>query len=248
LSQSGRTLNSESDNSPASSTAAARAAVEAYPGASGRAYHEVKRGVHPAALKWIQAMRAEKFRPHVAPNHLVLEFGVGAGWNLAMLPCRRRIGCDAAEFLAPELERMGIEFVPELAAVPASSVDVVLCHHALEHVLHPARTLMDLQRVLVPGGKLVLHVPWERERRYARYRPDEPNHHLHGWCAQTLGHLATVVGWKVESVTTRRYGYDRFAANLAHRLHLGGAGFRALRSGLIALRPLREVELIARRA
>ena len=172
---------------------------------------------------------------------------MGAGWNLAALRCARRVGCDAAEFLAPDLHRLGIEFFPDTAPLGEGIADVVLCHHALEHVLHPAQVLGELQRILKPSGKLLLHVPWEREARYARHQADEPNHHLHGWNAQTLGNLVSVLGWRVEDVRTRRYGYDRFAATLAIRLRLGAGGFRAIRSLLVALRPLREVELVARR-
>ncbi len=224
-----------------------RLAARAYQGEAGRAYHEGKRGVPAPALAWIHALRAAKFQTHVAPTDTVFEFGPGAGWNLAALRCARRVGCDAADFLAPTLLALGIEFVADAAAFPDASADVVLCHHALEHVLHPATTLSDLRRILKPGGLLLVHVPWEREARYARYRPDDPNHHLHGWNAQTLGNLATVLGWRIESLAVRRYGYDRFAATLAHRFRLGPNGFRLLRALLLAVRPLREVELVARK-
>lgn len=222
-------------------------ATDAYQGAAGRAYHEVKRGVPSRALPWVHALRAAKFAPHVGPEDTVFEFGAGAGWNLARLRCARRIGCDAADFLAPDLARLGVEFVSDTAQVASDTADVVICHHALEHVLHPAEVLGELRRVSKPGGKLVLHVPWERESRYGRFRADEPNHHLHGWSAQTLGNFVAVLGWHIEQVRTRRYGYDRFAAALALRVGLGVVGFRAVRSLLIALRPLREVELVARR-
>jgi hypothetical protein len=107
--------------------------------------------------------------------------------------------------------------------------------------------LRQLARILKPSGKLILHVPWERERRYSHYRADEPNHHLFNWNAQNVGNLASVLGYQIESVSIRRYGYDRFAANLAVRLCLGQRGFRLIRACLIALRPLREVELVAHR-
>ena len=125
---------------------------------------------------------------------------------------------------------------------------VAICHHTLEHLLAPAEALLQLARILKPQGKLVLHVPWERERRYARHRADEPNHHLYDWNAQNLGNLVTVLKFRIQSVVVRRYGYDRFAANLAARLRAGERGFRIIRAGMIALRPLREVELIATHA
>lgn len=219
-------------------------AARLYHGASGLEYHERKRALRPEALGWVMALRAEKFQPHVRARDVVFELGVGSGWNLGRLRCARRIGCDTAEFLAERVAALGIEFVREMSAVPEACADVALCHQTLEHLLDPAEALRQLARVLKPGGRLILHVPWERERRYFHYDPNEPNHHLYTWNAQTLGNLATVLGFRVEAVAARRYGYDRFAANLAARLRAGAAGFRLLRACLVASRPLWEIELI----
>jgi SAM-dependent methyltransferase len=223
----------------------ADAASRQYTGVAGREYHEGKRALAPGALGWVMELRAEKFQFQVQPEDVVFELGVGAGWNLGKLRCGRRIGSDAADFLAGPVRAKGIRFVSRSQEVTDASVDVALCHHALEHLLEPVAALRELQRLLKPGGKLLLHVPWERETRYARYRSAEPNHHLYTWNAQTLGNLISLVGFEVEQVGVRRYGYDRFAANLAVKLRLGATGFRLLRAMLIALRPLREVELLA---
>jgi SAM-dependent methyltransferase len=218
-----------------------------YRGASGVAYHEDKRALAPGALEWVQKLRAEKFQAWIRETDTVFELGVGGGWNLAQLRCARRIGCDAADFLADRLRALGIEFHARMNDVPDGSADVVLCHQTLEHLLEPVAALRELARIVRPGGRLILHVPWEVERRYAHFDPQEPNHHLYHWNAQNLGNLVTVLGWKIERLTVRRYGYDRFAANLALRLRAGESAFRALRSVLIALRPFREVELIGHR-
>ena len=75
-----------------------------------------------------------------------------------------------------------------------------------------------------------------------------PKGHAAVFAARTYSRvMQRVLGWKIEAVRVRRYGYDRFAANLAARLRLGETGFRLLRAGMIALRPLREIELVARR-
>ena len=222
-------------------------ATRLYHGSSGHAYHEDKRGLRPECLPWLMALRAEKFQRHVRPDDVVFELGVGSGWNLGRLRCARRIGCDTSDFLAERVKALEIEFVTDIASVPDASAHVAICHQTLEHLLEPATALRQLARVLKPQGKLILHVPWERERRYARYLATEPNHHLYNWNAQNLGNLVSVLGYRIEAVGVRRYGYDRFAANLALRLRAGESGFRALRACLVALRPLREVELIARR-
>lgn len=219
-----------------------------YRGEQGKAYHDGKRALRPEALPWVMALRAGKFQKHVSRTDTVFEYGVGSGWNLGKLECSRKIGYDTATFLRERVQAVGVEFVEDTAKVPSEDIDVAICHQTLEHVLEPAACLAEFARILKPNGKLIVHVPWERERRYVRYDPAEPNHHLYTWNAQTLGNLLTVTGFMVDSIAVRRYGWDRFAANTASRLRLGEHGFRLLRRLMVSLRPLLEVEAAARKA
>jgi len=222
------------------------AAESAYLGASGSAYHEGKRSVPPEALPWILRSRAELFQPWIRDSDAVFEFGCGFGWNLAGLRCAARAGHDISEGLRPEVEAAGAAFISRTDTLESASFDVAIAHHSLEHVPEPRRTLFELGRILKPDGLLLLAVPWERERRYTRFDPGEPNHHLFSWNAQTLGNLVAVSGFRVESAGVRSYGYDRRAALIAVRWRLGAAGFHTVRSALRALRPLREVVIRAR--
>lgn len=218
-----------------------------YRQAAGRAYHEGKRSLNPRGLEWVLRLRAEKFQRWVAETDVVFELGTGAGWNLGQLRCARRIGSDPAEFLAERVRSLGIEFVSDSTALPDETAQVALCHHVLEHVVNPAAALNELRRILRPGGRLIVHVPWEVERSYSRFRRDEPNYHLFTWNPQNLGNFLSVLGWNVQEARVRSYGYDRFAANAAVRWHLGERGFRLLRRFLMILRPLREAEVVAQR-
>ena len=67
-----------------------------YQGERGQRYHVDKRSVPEVAVPWVSRLRAEKFRPHISPGNVVLEFGVGFGWNLASLVCAKKIGIDVA--------------------------------------------------------------------------------------------------------------------------------------------------------
>jgi SAM-dependent methyltransferase len=216
-----------------------------YRGEAGCSYQLHKRGIPESALPWVARLRAEKLAPQVRPADVVLEYGAGLGWNLAALPCRRKIGFDVADFLAPTLHGLGIEFVTETKSIPDGSMDVVLCHHTLEHVSDPPAALLEMFRLLAPTGKLLLFVPLEREAKYHKFVVDEPNHHLYSWNTQSLGNLVQETGFQVTEAGTGRFGYSRFAAAWAARLHLGETGFRCLRRLLHVFKPMKEVRITA---
>ena len=216
-----------------------------YRGDAGRRYQEFKRGLPEQAIPWVAALRARKFAPLVGADDVVLEYGVGSGWNLAALNCRRKIGFDVADFLEPSLRALGIEFVANTRVLPEAFADVVICHHTLEHVLHPPDVLEEIRRLLKPAGRLPLYVPFEREGRYEHFRPAEPNHHLYSWNVQTLGNLVEEAGFQVSRAGIGEFGYSRFAADWAAKLRLGEAGFRGLRRLLHLVRPAFEVRIIA---
>src|SRR5258708_7186674 len=181
-----------------------------YTGDAGRNYHESKRAIPAAAFPWVARLRAEKIAPCVTERDVVLEYGVGFGWNLAELKCQRKIGFDVAEFLAPSLRERGIEFVKETGSIPAASIDVVICHHTLEHVLHPAEMLTEIRRLLRAQGKLLIFVPFEKERRYRSFNFTEPNHHLYSWHVQTLGNLIEAMDFTLLDVRVLRLDNDLY--------------------------------------
>jgi SAM-dependent methyltransferase len=218
-----------------------------YCGEAGRRYQNEKRAVPDRAIPWVARLRAEKFQPLVRPTDTVVEFGVGLGWNLAALQCARRIGTDLEDFLPLDLKRAGIEFQKSSSDLPAGFADAVICHHVLEHLENPPEMLREARRILKPGGLAFISVPYEREARYRRYNPAEPNHHLYSWNVQTLGNIVVTQELTVVEARLAEFGYDRFAANMALRIHLGESGFRAIRRIAHLLRPGREVRIIARK-
>ncbi len=216
-----------------------------YRGDAGRRYHLSKRGIPDEALPWVARLRSRKFAPFVRSGDVVLEYGVGSGWNLADLACQRKIGFDVADFLEPSLRALGIEFVAETRSLLDAAADVVLCHHTLEHLLQPADALKEMRRLLKPEGRLLLYVPFERQRGCDQFDRDEPNHHLYSWNVQTLGNLVEETGFKTTEAGLGEFGYSRFAAAWAVKLRLGEGGFRCLRKLLHVIRPAYEVRLIA---
>ncbi len=59
-------------------------------------------------------------------------------------------------------------------SLPASSVDVVLTPHVLEHVPDTGRALAELYRVLAPGGSVILMIPMPQG---ITAPPKEPEYH-----------------------------------------------------------------------
>ncbi len=216
-----------------------------YRGEAGRRYQQYKRGIPDSALPWVARLRAEKISPFVRSTDVVLEYGVGLGWNLAGLKCRRKIGFDVADFLEPSVRALGIEYMAETKSIADGTMDVVLCHHTLEHVLDPPAVLGEIRRLLAPAGKLLLFVPLEREGKYNRFIPGEPNHHLYSWNTQTLGNLVQELGFEVAEAGAGEFGYSRFAAVWASKLRLGENGFRCLRRLLHVVKPACEVRIVA---
>ena len=216
-----------------------------YTGEAGQQYHLGKRSLPPNAVPWVARLRAAKIQPYIQPTDTVFEYGAGFGWNLLNLRCSRRLAYDISEHAASDDKTL--EWTRDLATVPNESVNVVICHHALEHVLKPSEALEEMRRLLHPNGQLLLYVPFEKERRYRHFNPTEPNHHLYSWNVQTLGNLVSECQFQVESAEVGEFGYDRFAANLATKLKLGESGFRLIRRIAHLLKPASEVRVIARR-
>ncbi len=220
-------------------------AEEIYSGPGSAEYHIEKRSIAPQALPWLYELRAKKFRKYIPNDAIVFEYGVGYGWNLARLDCRRKIGCDVSPLLEAEVKKLGIEFVYDPKEIPDASADVVICHHTLEHVASPENVLRQIHRILKSEGKLLLFVPYEKEKRYRRFDRAEPNHHLFSWNVQALGNLAENCGFNVIEAGIQKFRFDRFATRAALKLHLGRTGYFLIRSLALLIAPGYEVRLIA---
>jgi SAM-dependent methyltransferase len=219
-----------------------------YIGQTGTAYHQGKRAVPNEAVPWISRLRAQKIQAYVSDQSEVFEFGAGFGWNLAQLKCARKAATDLEPSLREVVEPLGIEFFPDTVALSDRSFDVVLCHHMLEHAISPPAILREIRRLLRPGGKLLLYVPWEREAKYRTFDPSEPNHHLYSWNVQTMGNLLSETGFKVQEGKVVKFGYDRFAAMCSLKARAGEPGFHLIRSTLLLLKPAYEVFVLAQSA
>lgn len=88
---------------------------------------------------------------------------------------RRYIGCD---WSATPHSLRHVDLLADAARLPFpdATFDTVLCTELLEHVLDPVRCVLEVRRVLRPGGTLILTTPFfywvhEAPHDYYRYTP-----------------------------------------------------------------------------
>jgi SAM-dependent methyltransferase len=104
------------------------------------------------------------------------------------------------------------DILADLHALPVgdSTFDFVLCTEVLEHVNDPFRVLSELQRVLRPGGQLLLTTPFvlelhEEPYDFFRYTPDAL-YVLVGSAGLHVDRVAPLTGWWSTLAQTLRHG------------------------------------------
>jgi len=147
------------------------------------------------------------FRRHTKPEDTVLDFGCNDGLFLSCLEAKRRIGIEVNPAARAQLVSSDIEVHEDISAVPDEIIDVALSNHCLEHTLAPLETLTQIRRVLRPGGKLVLVLPFDdwRSPIHRNWRPNDPDNHLFTWTPMNIGNLLTEAGFSVEESKHTQY-------------------------------------------
>ena len=123
-----------------------------------------------ASAEWKQALIDEVLLPHVPASSAVLEIGAGGGrWSEVLRTRARELTLvDVTPHVLEVLgERFGgdprvrlvLSHGADLPGVPDRSIDVVWSFDVFVHVapLDQAAYLTEIARVLVPGGRAVIH-------------------------------------------------------------------------------------------
>jgi len=160
----------------------------------------------PAALGLNRAI-AQSIRRHATGK--ALDAGCG------VMPFRALFETLSVEYHSLDIEERveGVDFVGDLEDVgflASSSYDTVLCSEVLEHIPNPERAVAELSRLLRPGGKLILSVPFlsrlhEEPHDYARYtihglRAMMGRHGLHIIESTVTGSLFSFLGHQVSTI------------------------------------------------
>lgn len=149
--------------------------------------------------EWRFSGRADciKFAPFIGEGDRVLDFGCRGGNLLANLACGERLGIEGEQRSRRECRETGVNVVATIDDVPDAWADVLISHHALEHVAAPYEALIKLRRKVRPGGKAIFVVPCESV--HMPYDPQDPHCHLFTWNALNLANLFKVAGYRVLS-------------------------------------------------
>lgn len=142
-----------------------------------------------------------KFNKSINKHSTVIDFGCGGGYVLNALSCKNRIGIEPNLGAIETLSQFNIRHfkspVEALATLGGDIADVIISNHALEHTLNPLDEIIELKKLLKPGGIAHFIVPCESVNM--SYNPLNVDHHLYTWSPMNLGNLFSEAGYVVES-------------------------------------------------
>lgn len=187
-------------------------------------YYDYTDAWDEARVAWEIKIRRRAFRKQFAQlgqyvsGRRLLDIGAGAGFL-----CRNAMdaGWEAQGIeVSPKAMRIGREFLQvnylQMEDVPEESVDVITCHHVLEHLERPAEFIQSLSRKLKPGGVIAVHIPHreplsylirnkldqlrkkEAERLCALYVPE----HISGFTPEALENAFHLFGFETLMLKT----------------------------------------------
>lgn len=123
-----------------------------------------------------RALRREIVCMAAATTGDVLDVGCGTAPYRPLFSHARYVGVEVASSSKFGSAKSGADVFYDGRHLPMAdeSVDHILCNQVLEHVFEPIEFLLELHRVLRPGGRIMLTVPFvwdEHEQPYdfARY-------------------------------------------------------------------------------
>jgi SAM-dependent methyltransferase len=161
-------------------------------------YHNIKIGGGDTGEPLNLNRRMEIMNPYLGPGPCsVLDCGCGAGDFLAALNKTKQVDAVGLEFMSSKVEQALEKGIPEhritqgdIQNMPfeSESFDVVLLNEVLEHVPDHHAGLVEVNRVLRPGGTLMVFSP---NRRF----PFEAHGVVSKRTGKVIGHDVPFIPW-----------------------------------------------------
>ena len=151
----------------------------------------------------------------VGENGVLLDIGCGEGAlrraldpNAEYVGLDRYVGVKSGEYEGWEMRPSVIGDAHSLP-FKSETFTVISMMHVLEHVREPHVVFREIERLLVPGGRLFADVPFMHELHH------QPNDYFR-YTPYSLRHLAESAGLEVEEILPSG-GYFRFVAYALRR-------------------------------
>jgi len=177
-----------------------------------------RRSVSHWASYWILSQLVQWMSPRGSVIR-TLELGCGEGLFLEIVQDNPRIHATGLDLCEKSVEKAQHKVLDaqhsdlESKRYPDGTFDFVFAFHLLEHVQNPERLVLEIQRILKPGGFLILALPSISHlsarlagRRWRHIRPPE---HLWYFSPRTISKFVSRLGFETA-----------FSSNLFPRAHL----------------------------
>ncbi len=111
-----------------------------------------------------------------------------------------------------------LDYVCDIASIPApdASFDAILCVEVFEHIPNPEEALREFERLLKPGGKLILTAPFCAMTHFAPY------FFVSGYSTYWYQHFLKKTNLVLDKVTPSGDYFDYIAQELRHLHRIGG--------------------------
>ena len=154
---------------------------------------------------WFLLAHVARASIETAPGASVLDAGAGEQQYRWLFDHARYVACDFGKG-DDAWNYSGIDTLCDLEAVPlrSGSFDVCLLTEVLEHVARPELVMAELARILRPGGRIYVTVPFA-------FPEHQAPHDFHRYTSFALRRLAEVSGLAPTEVTMRT-GFAGFVA------------------------------------
>ena len=154
---------------------------------------------------WYQSRLSlvKKWGREIAPKSVGLDIGCGSGAAAQLLQREFQLfpmGMDISKFAVDASKERGVRTLQvDVTKLPSSDVsqDFVLALDVIEHIEDRNVLLIEMYRVLKPGGKALITVP---AHTWLWSNHDELNHHFRRYSKEMLREDLSTAGFSIKSI------------------------------------------------